>query len=117
MNQVLSSPYKEGNKSFNSSPPSKPLTTVTTTFHRIHDVPLLYVLLKTTNTLTVMPLTQVRAIQMIICEEKGMECAVLESVKQKLILYSLLSVQDLLNKVILRTSRMKKWIPLSSWRL
>lgn len=95
MKEVLSLPYKEGNKSFNSSLPSKPLTTVTTTFHRIHDVPLLYVLLKTTNTLTVMPLTEVRAIQMIICEEKGMECGVLESVKQKIILYSLLSVQDL----------------------
>ena len=95
MKEVLSSPHKEGNKSFNFSLPSKPLTTVTTTFHRIHDVPLSYVLLKTTNTLTVMPLTEIRAIQMIICEEKGMECSVLESVKQKIILYSLLSVQDL----------------------
>lgn len=76
--EVSSLPYKEGNESFNSSLPSKPLTTVITTFHRIHDVALLYVPLKTINTLTVMTLTEIRPIQVIICEEKGMECGVLE---------------------------------------
>ena len=85
--EVSSLPYKEGNKSFNSSLPSKPLTTVTTSFHRLHDGALLYVPLKTTSTLTVMTLTEIRPIQVIICEEKGMECGVLESVIHKIILY------------------------------